>query len=287
MDTKEGFVHSEDVRIHYRAAGQGPLMLLVHGFPDNGDSFRAQVSEMSKNYTVVCPTLRGFPPSDIPDEEEAYDLAKVVGDLVAIIMHFGANLQPGKAFLGGHDFGAAAVQMLALFKPDLVAGLILFNPPIIPRLHELIQFDEEQQKLSEYTIKFIEHRKGDDKPANDTTQFIRNPIRRLEIQEYLRAAPMHGMMALYRRNFPGPPYGQKTDVSYMQFQVPTLIIWGVEDEYFSPKFLDGLPRIFHADARLVTIPKAGHWPFQEEPEKVNREVFSWLTELGNAGSGAM
>lgn len=84
----EGFVQSDDVRIHFRAAGQGPLLLLVHGFPDNGETYECQMSELSKNYTVVSPSLRGFPPSDVPENADAYDLAKVVGDLGAVIMLF-------------------------------------------------------------------------------------------------------------------------------------------------------------------------------------------------------
>lgn len=279
----EGFVQSEDVRIHYRVAGQGPLLILAHGFPDNADTFYKQVPELAKKYTVVCPTMRGFPPSDVPDDEDAYDLAKVVGDLVAIIMQFGAHLKDGKVILGGHDIGAAAVQMLALFKPELVSGLILLNPPIVPRLHELVQFDEEQQKMSEYTTHFIKYKKGDDKPKNDTTQFIRDPVRQQQVREYLSNSPLHGMMALYKKNYPGPPYGQKTDTKSMRYQVPTLIVWGVQDEYFSPKMVDGIPSIFRAPTRLVTFPQASHWPFQEEPEKVNREIVTWLDDLSRDG----
>lgn len=270
----EGFVENNGVRIHFCAAGQGPLMLL-HGFPDNSETFNAQVMEFSKKYTVVCPTLRGFPPSDAPDDVEAYVLSNVVGDMITILSHFESE----KAIVGGHDFGGAAIQMLALMGPERIAGLILINTPLLPRLYDLVNFDEGQQRMSEYTIKFMRYQPGDEKNEADVVKFHRDPARREAVLEYMRSAQMHGMFAYYKMNYPGPPYGQKVDIPYMKFQVPTLIIWGLEDEYFSPKFLDQLPQHFVAPTRLVTFPATGHWPFQEKPAKVNREIWSWLKEL--------
>ncbi|KAJ5111967.1 hypothetical protein N7532_000012 [Penicillium argentinense] len=246
----EGFGENSGVRTHYRAAGQGPLLLHLHGFPDNGETFKAQMVEFSKKYTVVCPILRGFPPSDVLDDADAYDLSHVVGDMVTIIGHFKAE----KAIIGGHDFGGAAIQMLAMMAPDRVAGLILINTPVVPRLYDLVNFDQGQQKMSEYTIKFMEYQPGGEKNEADVVKFIRDPARRQAVQEYMRTSPMHGMFAYYKKNYPGPPYGQKVDTSHMHFQIPTLIIWGVEDEYFSPKFLDQIPQIFLAATRLVTLP---------------------------------
>ncbi|PIA89559.1 Epoxide hydrolase 3 [Cercospora beticola] len=271
----EGFVENNGVRTHYRAAGSGPLLLLVHGFPDNSDTFYHQVPELSKHYTVVTPRLRGFPPSDVPDDEDAYALPNVVGDLVTLIMHFNAR----QVILGGHDFGAAAIQVLALSKPELVSGLLLMNPPILPRFQELINFDPEQQKASEYTIHFQKYQIGDDKEVVDKAKFIRDPARRKEIEEYLTASPINGMMAYYKKNYPAPPYGQTSPLQNASYSVPSLILWGVEDEYFIPKMVDGIPKVFPGGARLVTFPKAGHWVFQDEPRKVNREIASWLDEL--------
>ncbi|KAL5358816.1 Alpha/Beta hydrolase protein [Aspergillus floccosus] len=271
----EGFVENSGVRIHYRAAGQGPLFVLLHGFPDNADTFKGQMAEFSKKYCVVCPTLRGFPPSDVPDDVDAYDMPHIVGDVVVIIGHFKAE----KAIIGGHDFGGAAIQMLAMMAPGRIAGLILINTPILPNFYDLVNFDEEQQKMSEYTIRYIQYQPGGEKDEAEVVKFIRDPARRQEIQEYMRNSPMHGMFAYYKKNYPGPPYGQKVDTSHMRFQAATLILWGVQDEYFSSKFLDGIPRLFLAPTRLVTLPEIGHWPFQEQKEKVNREIWSWLDGL--------
>lgn len=277
--SREGFVESDGVRTHYRATGSGPLLLLAHGFPDNADTYYNQVPELAKQYTVVTPTLRGFPPSDVPNDDDAYVLQNIVGDFVALIKHFGAR----KVLIGGHDIGGAAIQLLAATQPDLVAGMILMNAPILPRLSYLVNFDPEQQKASEYAIHYMQYQIGDDKDVENKTSFIRDPSRRKEIQEYLTDSPMNGMMAYYKKNYPAPPYGQTSPMQNMSFPVPTLILWGVEDEYFISKFIDGIPKIFPNTTRLVTFPHAGHWAFQEEPKKVNREILSWLDELSYTG----
>ncbi|KAM3424722.1 hypothetical protein BST61_g6709 [Cercospora zeina] len=254
----EGFIENNGVRTHYRAAGSGPLLLLVHGFPDNSDTFYHQVPELSQHYTVVTPTLRGFPPSDVPSDEDAYALPNVVGDLVALITHFNAR----QVVLGGHDFGSAVIQLLALSKPELVSGLLLMNAAIIPRLQELVNFDSEQQKASEYTIHYMKYQIGDDKEVEDKAKFIRDPARRKEIEDYLTASPINGMMAYYKKNYPAPPYGQTSPMQNVSFSVPALILWGVEDEYFIPKFVDGIPKDISSISTFV-----------------NREIISWLEEL--------
>lgn len=271
----EGFVQNGGVNIHFKAAGNGPLLVLVHGFPDNADSFQYQSAELSKSYTVVTPTLRGYPPSDVPDEPDAYILSTVVKDFLALLDHF----ETEKAFIGGHDFGGAAVQTLALLHPERVAGLIIINSPLVPAFNNLVNLDEEQQKLSEYTIHYIKYESGDDKNEKYIVRNIRDPTRREEIQGYLASSPMHGMFNYYKKNYPGPPYGQWQDTSSMIYMVPTLILWGTEEEYFSPKILSSVLTLFGKGVRLVTLHSAGHWSFRDRPNAVNREIRSWLEEL--------
>ncbi|KAI9155725.1 Epoxide hydrolase [Paramyrothecium foliicola] len=268
-----GFVQNEGVRTHFRATGQGPLMVLLHGFPDNSSTWNQQVAEFSKTHTVVCPTLRGYPPSDIPPiTEEAYNLTAVVGDILAILDHFDAP----KAIVGGHDFGGAAMQMLAMLYPERVSKLIIINSPIVPRHYDLVNFDEEQQRLSAYTIPYMKYQPGDDKNLDVVVEHIPNETYRREIRDYLSESPMEGMLAYYKYNYPAPPYGVHVDTSAMLYRVPTLIIWGLDDPYFSLKILDQIPRCFKNTVRLVTLPDAAHWPFRDQPDRVNSEIRSWL-----------
>ncbi|KAK7402893.1 hypothetical protein QQX98_011343 [Neonectria punicea] len=272
----EGFVHNGPVKIHYRAAGQGPLLLLLHGFPDNSSTFSKQVAFFAKSYTVVCPTLRGYPPSDIPGVDDAsYALSTVVGDILAVLDHFKAD----KAIVSGHDFGGAVIQLLALLHPERVEGLIIINSLIIPRMYDLVNHDQDQQAMSAYTIKYIQYQPDDDKNVDFLVRTIRDEAYREEFRQYLNDCPIEGMFGYYKSNYPGPPYGQVVDTSAMLYQVPTLIIWGLEDEYFSLKMLDQIPNHFKKTLRLVTLPGAGHWSFRGQPERVNQEILSWLDFL--------
>ncbi|KAH6954012.1 epoxide hydrolase-like protein [Ilyonectria sp. MPI-CAGE-AT-0026] len=271
----EGFVTNGNVKTHFLALGQGPLIVLVHGFPDNAATWKQQMEEFSKSYTVVCPTLRGYPPSDVPENLDAYPLPVVAADFIAILDHFKVE----KAVIGGHDFGGGAIQLVALMHPNRVAGLIIINAPIVPRFDGLVNFDEEQQKLSEYTIKYIQYQPGDNKNEKFVTRLIRDDAHRESVQEYLASSPMYGMFNYYKMNYPAPPYGQESKLPPMKYQIPTLILWGLEEEYFSMKMLDGLTDHFTASTRVVLVPGAGHWSFRDKPETINREIWSWLGDL--------
>lgn len=267
------FVQNGDVRIHYQVSGQGPLLLLLHGFPDNSDTFSEQVAYFEKSYTVVRPSLRGFPPSDIPEvTEEAYALTTVITDVIAILDDFKVE----KAIIGGHDFGGAAIQLLTILHPERIEGLIIINSPILPRFYDLVNHDKDQQAMSAYTIPFRNFKAGDDKNIESIIQPIPDEAHREEIRQYLNDSPMEGMYAYYKYNYPGPPYDANVDTSGMLYQVPTLIIWGLDDKYFSRKMLDDIPNFFLDTVRLVTLPGVGHWSFHEEADRVNAEISSWL-----------
>ncbi|KXH69671.1 hypothetical protein CSAL01_12542 [Colletotrichum salicis] len=273
--TRSDFILNEGVRIHFYVSGQGSLMVLLHGFPDNSRTWTNQVAEFSKTHTVVCPTLRGYPPSDIPTiEENAYHLPTVVGNILAILDHFNTI----KAIVGGHDFGGATIQLLALLDPERVSGLIIMNSPILPRFYELIHLDKGQQEQSAYTIHHIQYRKGDDKNLAVVLDGIKDDEHRQNMYDYLSESPMEGMYAYYRYNYPDHPYGQHVDTSGMK--MPMLIIWGLADPYFSLKMLDGIPKYFENTVRLIALSGAGHWLFREQPNRINQEIRSWLQVLG-------
>ncbi|GJD03715.1 Epoxide hydrolase [Colletotrichum higginsianum IMI 349063] len=258
--TSSGFVENEGVETHFYVTGEGPLMVFQHGFPDNASTWYHQVAEFSKTHTVVCPTL-------------------LAGDILAILDHFNAP----KAIIAGHDFGGAAIQLLALLHPERVSELITINSPIVPRIYELVNFDKDQQRQSEYTISYMKYQPGDDKNLDVVVAPISDEEYRRNIRNYLSESPMEGMLAYYKYNYPAPPYGVKVDTSVMLYQVPTLIIWGVDDPYFSLKMLDQIPKNFKNTTRLVTLPGAGHWSFREQPDRINQEIRSWL-ELHAMGS---
>jgi hypothetical protein len=77
----EGYVAGDGARLFYVSAGDGPLMLFLHGAPDDGSLYESQLREFSRDHLVVAPNLRGFPPSDQPEAVESYAMPKLLGDI--------------------------------------------------------------------------------------------------------------------------------------------------------------------------------------------------------------
>lgn len=269
------YVTNNGVRIHYRTFGSGPALMLVHGHPDNEMTFSNQIDEFSKDFRLILPTVRGYPPSDIPLDEDEYDGDIMASDLLAILDHLGYN----RAIIGGGDVGGILVQKLAFKHPERFHGLIIFNTPILGTMMHLIHHDAEQQKLSEYSLSYIKHNPGDSYDVDHVVRTIPDPEYRAHIKEYLQNSPEGGMFYFFRKNFPGPPYGQHVDTSKMRYTMPAIIIWGMQEPYFSKKMLDGFYNWFDQSVRVVTLPNSGHWLWREDPAKVNLEIRSWLAML--------
>lgn len=267
-------IRNGDVEIFYASYGEGPLLVLLHGFPDNEGTYAAQIEDLSRDHLVVTPRLRGFPPSSVPAAVESYALPTVAEDVAALVEHLGR----GPAVVVGHDWGGALAQVFTLRFPHLVKGLVLLNAPVLSTFDAVVNSDPEQQAMSAYTLPYLRFRPGDDKNVEFVTRNIRNPGWRLAVSHYLEDNPIEGMMAYYKANYAAPPYRPQQPTGYV-FGVPTLIIWGTEEEYFAPGVLDGLTRYFPASLRLTTVPGAGHWVHQDAPDRVNREIRSWLALL--------
>src|SRR5262245_31529788 len=98
---EEGFADSGGVKIHYVTRGAGPLVVLIHGIPGFWYDWRHQIPALARHFQVVAIDQRGFNLSDQPAEVEDYNLDKLVGDVEAVVRHFGQS----RVTLVGHDSG--------------------------------------------------------------------------------------------------------------------------------------------------------------------------------------
>ncbi|CAL9765598.1 unnamed protein product [Musa acuminata subsp. burmannicoides] len=118
------------VNIHVAEMGEGPVVLLLHGFPELWFSWRHQiVSLAARGYRAVAPDLRGFGDSDAPPSSSVYTAFHVVGDLVALIQALG----PDQVFVVGHDWGAYMAWWLCILRPDMVKALVNLSVAYAPR----------------------------------------------------------------------------------------------------------------------------------------------------------
>jgi pimeloyl-ACP methyl ester carboxylesterase len=121
------FADVNGIRLHYVEEGQGPLVILVHGFPYLWYAWRSQVRALAAaGYMAVAPDLRGYGQTDRPDCVDAYDHTHLVGDLVGLMKVLGET----SAVIVGHDVGAGVVNAAALMRPDLFRAVgVLSTPP--------------------------------------------------------------------------------------------------------------------------------------------------------------
>ena len=123
-------VEANGVRIHLAEAGQGPLVLMCHGFPESWYSWRHQLSALAEaGWRAVAPDMRGYGQTDRPEEIEKYTLFHLVGDMVGILDALGEE----KAVIVGHDWGAPVAWRAALLRPDRFRGVAGLSVPFLPR----------------------------------------------------------------------------------------------------------------------------------------------------------
>ncbi|GAA4482238.1 alpha/beta hydrolase [Actinoallomurus oryzae] len=130
MEIAHRFVRVNRMRLHIAEAGSGPLVLLIHGFPECWYSWRHQLTALAREgYHVVAPDQRGYARSDRPGGVEDYTIMHLVGDVIGIMDALGEE----NAVVAGHDWGAGVAWHTALLRPDRVRGVIGLSMPYIPR----------------------------------------------------------------------------------------------------------------------------------------------------------
>src|SRR5258708_7833032 len=108
-------IETNGIRLHVAEQGEGPLVILCHGFPECWYSWRHQLGALAKaGFRAVAPDLRGYGRSDRPEEGEKYTILHDIGDIVGLIDALGAK----QAVIPGHDVGAAIAWQTALLRPD-------------------------------------------------------------------------------------------------------------------------------------------------------------------------
>ena len=102
-EVEHGYADNNGVKIHYATVGEGPLVVMIHGFPDFWYSWRHQMEGLKDNFKVVAIDQRGYNLSDQPEDESSYAMRNLIGDVATVIRHFGEE----KANIVGHDWAVA------------------------------------------------------------------------------------------------------------------------------------------------------------------------------------
>jgi pimeloyl-ACP methyl ester carboxylesterase len=269
---ESGFANSGGVKIHYVTLGKGPLVVLIHGFPDFWYTWRAQMPELAKGHQVVAIDQRGYNLSDKPEGVENYSMDKLVGDVAAVIKHFGQE----KAIVVGHDWGGAVAWTLAMSRPEMVERLVILNLPHPRGLTRELANNPAQQKASQYARDFQKPDAAAKIKPEMLAFWVENAEARKVYVEAFKRSSVEGMLNYYKANYPREPYREMPDGNFPPVRCPVLMIHGLKDIALLPGALNDTWKWIDAEFTLVTIPKAGHFVQQDAAERVTQIMADWL-----------
>jgi pimeloyl-ACP methyl ester carboxylesterase len=286
LSLTDGYADVGEVRLHYVEAGpsDGPLVLLLHGFPEFWYSWRRQLPALANaGYRAVAPDMRGYNLSDKPSSWRQYGAERLAGDVAGLIRALGRE----RAFLVGHDWGAAVAYYAATFQPDAVKRLAILNVPHPARMLAGLRTLRQLRK-SWYMFFFQIPALPEHLLARDDYAFAKRSLRANaargaftdeDLERYVAAwsqpGALTGMIAYYRAALRSSP--RKALSSLRPISAPTLVIWGERDAYLGPELAEPEPR-WVPDVRVQRIPGASHWVQHEAPERVNELLIEFLRD---------
>ncbi len=268
---EHGYATNNGVRIHYAAMGKGPLMVMIHGFPDYWYTWRHQMTALAASHRVVAIDQRGYNLSDKPKGVENYGMSLLVADVAAVIRHLGQE----KAVITGHDWGGAVAWAFAMGFPDMTDKLIILNLPHFRGLSRELANNPKQQQNSAYARRFQQDGAHEKLTAESLAGWVKDPEARKKYVEAFQRSDFEAMLNYYKRNYPREPYVEDTS-PLVKVKCPVLMIHGLDDWALLPGALNDTWNWLEKDLTLVTVPGAGHFVQQDATDLVNRTMKMWL-----------
>jgi epoxide hydrolase 4 len=265
---------SAGVKIHYAALGKGPLVVMIHGFPDFWYSWRHQMRALADaGYRVAALDLRGYNESDKPKGVEQYAMGLLVEDVAAVLK----AEQSSNAVIVGHDWGGAVAWNVAMRKPDITRLLVICNLPHPAGIAREIATNPEQKKNSEYAFNFQKPDAHKALTAERLAQWVTDPAARARYVEAFNRSDFEAMLNYYKANYPRPDAPPPpADTPFPKVKVPVLMFHGLEDQALLPGALNGTWQWVEKDLTLVTVPGASHFVQQDAARIVSDTMVDWL-----------
>jgi epoxide hydrolase 4 len=268
---EHGYADNNGVKIHYASLGSGPLIIMIHGFPDFWYTWRNQMVALAPHYQTVALDLRGYNLSDKPKGVENYAMTHLVGDVQAVIRHLGRD----KAIIVGHDWGGAIAWQFAMHLPAMTERLIILNLPHLRGLARELAHNQEQQQNSEYARRFQQEGAHEHLTPERLSAWVKDPVARERYVEALRRSDIEAMLNYYKQNYPRPPYREDPS-PVIKVRAPVLQIHGLKDQFLLAPALNNTWEWLENTWTLLTIPNAEHFVQHDAAELVSRTILSWL-----------
>jgi epoxide hydrolase 4 len=289
-ELREGYAEVGDVKLHYVEAGDGPLVVLLHGFPEFWYGWRLQIAPLAAaGFRVVAPDTRGINLSSRPDGVAAYYADKLAADISGLIRERGAE----SALVVGHDWGGTIAWTMAMNHPEVVDRLAILdaahprrfnkglrNPRQAARTWYLFYFQLPglpERHVRAGNWKFFKHFLRDAQP----------PYTQEEMDRYVEAWSQPGAATAMINYYRG---ATRQSPKIQTISAPTLVIWGQRDRYLGPDLAEpdrnDVPKL----DRVERLSNASHWVHHDEAERVNQlliDFFAPARQTGPSSSGGL
>ena len=273
---EDKYAQNGDVKIHYVASGKGPLVVMIHGYPDFSGSWTYLTPKLNDAYRVVALDTRGYNLSSQPVGVENYEMPKLVADVDAVIRAEGYET----ATVLGHDWGGSIAWMYAFTHPEKLDNLIILSTPHPVLFMERMRTDAKQQATSQYARNFQKEGSEANMTAEGLARRVQDPVLHAKYLEAFKRSSFAGMMNYYRANYP-KTVGPDAKRPFLpdnppQIPVPLLVIHGMKDTALLADAHSGTWNKAAMDSTVVMVPGAGHFVQNDAPELVNSTIRSWL-----------
>lgn len=281
-------VGANRVQLHVVRAGPetGPLVLLLHGFPEFWFGWRYQIEALAAaGFRVWAPDQRGYNLSEKPGPVSAYDLNALADDVLGLIRCAGRE----RATVVGHDWGGVVAWHLAIQHPEHVERLAVLNAPHPAAMAQSLRRNVRQLVRSFYALLFqLPHIPEWVLSARDYAglawvlkassregTFSEAALARYR-EAWRQPGALRGMLNWYRAAFRHLS-GTEPEKTKTAVRAPTMILWGGRDQALLPELAEK-SLIYCENGRLVTFPEISHWIQHESPERVNERLISFFGE---------
>jgi len=270
---EHGFADSDGVKIHYVTAGEGPLVVMIHGFPDFWYTWRNQMPQLAKNFQVVAIDQRGYNKSGQPDGVENYGVDKLAADVQAVVKHF----KQDKAIVVGHDWGGVVAWTVALTYPDMADKLVVLNLPHPSGMTRELANNPKQQAASAYARGFQQPGAHKTLNAQALAFWVKDADARPKYIAALNRSSIESMLNYYVANYPKEPYEDSAQ-EFPNIKCPTLVIHGMDDTALLAAGHNSTWDHIDNELTIITIPGAGHFVQHDASDRVTRSIDLWLRQ---------
>jgi len=309
-------VATNGINLHCAVDGDGPLVVLLHGFPESWYSWRHQIAALAPRFRAVAPDLRGYNLSDKPPGVAAYALPELVADVRGLVEAFGER----EAVIVGHDWGGAVAWTFAMEHPEATRRLVVMNCPHPAIFAQHLGTNRRQLVRSWYMFFFQIPWLPEALLGLGHARLIADAIRRTAVRQdslteedllRLRAAAcqpgaLRAGINYYRAAFRSPEaralwprwlrrflYGERSIEGlrerledWPRITAPTLLVWGEQDVALGRELSVGMEPLIAGPFEVKYIPLSGHWVQQEQPQVVNGYLLDFLGDLAPAEAPA-